>query len=228
MSIALAQLWQGGSVAPGTSIPITLPTNVSVGNMIVVNIMNIFTSVTDTTFSVADSLGNIYTRTNIGSGDQFSSEIWYSYNILGGACTVTITCANSGFIFVEAAEFSGELITSDPLYMNGASGEARGSSSSAVTDTLDPVIYNGLYVAGNVDNQGATETLTSAGWLLISGDSPTAQADAYIIDAPGPHSASWTLSASSGWFNAIAFFRDSGESSPVGFPFMTTVDAKRI
>jgi|ERR1700722_8252052 len=89
------------------SISITFTSNNTAGNIIIIG-----TSSGNSMSGIADTAGNFYQRA-VASG--FGEEIWYAYNINGGANTVTVTWNGINFQNFCACEYSGVEKAFNPL-----------------------------------------------------------------------------------------------------------------
>ncbi|HEY8734718.1 MAG TPA: hypothetical protein VIL90_09145, partial [Puia sp.] len=117
------------------------------GNLIVVGVD--WDGQTRSVNSVNDNKGNTYKRINgptnwNGAGNR--AELWYAYNIIGGALTVTAKLSGAPTSFTEMAitEYSG-IVTFDPLDKNsvaigGGAGPALNSGAQTTTYTNE-LIY---------------------------------------------------------------------------------------
>lgn len=114
--------------------------NVAAGNLIVVGV-SVYNN-TSLTATVTDNLGNTYTQ--IGSffgGGQPMIALFYAKNVLGGACTITVTPSASAFTGFSATEYSGA-DTSSPL--DGTSTNSGSSSNTLSTGSVSVSAAGGL------------------------------------------------------------------------------------
>lgn len=123
--MSIQKLQAAGNVIASSATPITIspPRNIVTGNFLAVCVGTYFNSATVT---VTDNLGNTYTQAGsyYDAGGNPRSSIWYAKNIIGGACTITVTQSTSTYLAAAVAEFSG-VDTSSPL--DGDSGGVTGS-----------------------------------------------------------------------------------------------------
>ena len=169
-SAASAAFVQGGDtqVASGTTASLAFNRANTAGNMIVVYVVwDNLASVT-----VSDSKGNTYTAATARKtfGDNWSAQVFYAPNIIGGSNTVTATfgTAITSFGIVYLHEYSG-LATVAPIDVSAsAAGTSAAMSSGAVTTTNSNDL---LFAAGASDStvtqagSGFTKRLTGFGNL---------------------------------------------------------------
>ncbi len=226
MSAAIEQTIISG-VAPGTLIDQAI--TLTAGRTVVINIMTYFAAAGLPTYTVTDDLGNTYTQVDeTGVGQQFGATQFYAYNVLGGATTIHIRWGGaSNFVNYDINEISG-LTTTDPLIAHDKSADGGTTGITSTTPTLNP-IQAGITIACNTDNQGATETLTSAGWaVLTNGAGSNSSASAYKLhNASEAVTGTWSLSVNSAWWNVIASYKEATVVNNT-LPFSTQVGAQRM
>lgn len=135
--------------------------------------------------SVTDNKGNTYARisgpTN-WNGVNYRAELWYAYNITGGALTVTakLSGAPTTFSQIYISEYSG-IVTFDPLDQNSvAIGNAAAVSSGVKTTTYtNELIYGASIGASGVLSTGAGYTNRSTANSNIIEDKKAAVVGAY-------------------------------------------------
>lgn len=154
-----------------------MASSVTAGNLIVVGVGD-FTSGATNVSSVTDNKSNTYTRiTGVdGVGNGCTLELWYAYNVTGGAGLVaTANFTVNSRCTIIAQEFSG-ILTTDPLdkssslFQTPGTGTTYTSTATAATTQADELVVgfvadaNGghTYVAGsgysNMNNSGAGGT----------------------------------------------------------------------
>jgi hypothetical protein len=146
--------------------------SVGAGNLIVVGISD-YTGGATNVSSVTDSKGNTYTRvTGIsGAGAGTTIELWYSYNVTGGASlTVTVNFAITQRSAVVAQEFSG-VSTVSPLdqsssYLLSANSSLTYTSAATPTTTT----ANQLVVALVCDTSGGNTYTAGTGYSNLVQD----------------------------------------------------------
>jgi hypothetical protein len=174
------------------------------GNLIVVHID--WDGQSRNVTAVTDNKGNSYAKINgttNWNGPNYAAELWYAYNITGGAGAITVKAKLSGnptsFSQIYISEYSGIVSLADPLDQNAV---AIGNSL-AVSTGFKTITYNNELVYGA--SIGASGALTKgAGFNLRSG------ANSNIIEdknaaAVGSYNASFT-SASGNWVAQMATF----------------------
>jgi len=210
--IQKASNFNGGT--SNSSVSATLPSNVTVGNTILVATEAAIPSEGEVVSSVTDSLGNTYTAIagSVNTDCAHYIEWFYASNVIGGADTVTANFsgyAGGGGGTVAAMEWSGV----GTLDVAGPDGNAGCPYSSAVTTSPITTTYtNDLVLAFFVDTAGAGSIAASGGYTLI--DSLLAAADhgveAQSVSSIGSYSALFALGASVNWEADIVAFKPTG------------------
>jgi len=152
MAATRVQTKSGNAGAYTESCAITLDSNTTTGNTIIV-IIGVDQSSKDV-ISVTDSQSNTYTRINTGAGSSNGAEyfMYYAYNITGGTTptiTVNITAGSFQDIVVLAREYSG-LTTTDPLDKNTVTSESSYLQTHTSGSTTTTAQANELVVMGMV------------------------------------------------------------------------------
>jgi hypothetical protein len=174
------------------------------GNLIIVHVD--WDGQTNNVTAVTDNKGNSYKKINGTTnwdGPNYAAELWYAYNITGGAGAITVKAKLSGnptsFSQIYISEYSGIVSIADPLDQNAvATGNALAVSSGSKTTTYNNELVYGASI-------GASGALTKgAGFSLRSG------ANSNIIEdkngaAVGSYNASFT-SAGGNWVAQMATF----------------------
>ena len=160
-----------------TTIASTFSTVSTTGNLIVVYLS--YSGQTINVSGVSDNKFNTYSRINgptNWNGTNFRGELWYAFNITGGAGAVTVTATltaapvNTGglkFSQIYISEFSG-IKTTNPLDQKSVNSGTAGASSTfnsgaATTLYSNELIYGGAIggTAGTI-NSGTTFTSISS------------------------------------------------------------------
>ena len=179
------------NASPGTanSFSLSFPKNTVAGDLIVVA----FDYDTNSTpSSVTDSQSNVFTPvgSQLTSPGQVRSRVYYAKSIKGGADAVTVKLsANSGWIELYLAEYTG-LDQSNPIDAQaGATGNAGSVSSGNATTTVAGDLIFGYCVAD---------------WACTAGSGFAARStfnhnliEDMLVGNPGPYAA--TGSANNGW-----------------------------
>lgn len=155
-----------GSNTASDSLAVTLDSNVTAGNTIVVAIWGYTSGGFDNNPSVTDGLGNTYTRWDYwGVTGNNKTFLFRAYNVTGGACTVTINPTGSSSD-IKAVVF--ELIAiagnGDPNdVQDGADTTASGTTHS--TPSVTPATTEWCAIA-IVSQHGTTSSISpEAGWI---------------------------------------------------------------
>jgi len=186
------------------SISVAFGATSTSGNLIVVHVD--WDGQTNNVTAVTDNKGNSYKKisgTTDWNGASYAAELWYAYNITGGAGAITVKAKLSGnptsFSQIYISEYSGILSVADPLDQSAV---AIGNSL-AVSSGTKTITYNNELIYGA--SIGASGALTKgAGFTLRSG------ANSNIIEdknaaAIGAYNASFT-SAGGNWVAQLATF----------------------
>lgn len=157
----------------GTSTTLTLPSNVTAGNLIILRISQLNTGGSNRpTNTPSDSLGNTYTKAvSAGTyGTDPVQEIWYARNIAGGACTITVTWnggSDSKELFAEeitGADPSAPLDVTGSIINNTTATDQYNTAAGGVTTSA-----NGAYVVTCYSSDSPLGTVTpDAGWARES------------------------------------------------------------
>jgi hypothetical protein len=119
--------------------------------------------------SVTDNKGNLYQKI-IGptnwNGTSYRAELWYAYNIRGGALTITakLTGNTTSFFQIYISEYSGIVSSADPLDKSSVNtGNTAAVSSGAATVTYNnELIYGAAIGASGTLSKGSGFTLRSS------------------------------------------------------------------
>ncbi len=174
------------------------------GNLIVVHID--WDGQSRNVTAVTDNKGNSYAKINgttDWNGANYAAELWYAYNIAGGAGAITVKAKLSGnpttFSQIYISEYSGIVSVADPLDQNAV---AIGNSL-AVSSGSKTITYNNELVYGA--SIGASGALTKgAGFNLRSGANSNIIEDKNAATV-GSYNAAFT-SASGNWVAQMATF----------------------
>lgn len=180
----------------------------------------------NTISSVTDTLGNTYTFLTNASGYSNTTltpryEMWYAWNIIGGATTITATesaaGANSKIMYVR--EFSGIQFDADPLdvqkFGTGSSASPTTGNSSATANKYE------LVVAGGGDAGNGTSISVGAGYtgFLSSATSPSEiQTEYKFTTATGVQAATFGYDNPAAYALGLASFKAIPESQQKATP----------
>lgn len=165
--------------------------------------------------TVTDNKGNTYKKINgttNWNGANYAAELWYAYNITGGAGAITVTAKLTGnttsFFQIYISEYSGIASSIDPLDQNAvAPGNTAAVSSGAKTTTYaNELIYGASIGASGTLTKGAGFTSRSTANQNIIEDKN--------VSATGSYSATFT-SAGGNWVAQMATFFSSAIILPV-------------
>jgi hypothetical protein len=180
------------------------------GNLIVVHVD--WDGQTNNVTAVTDNKGNSYKKisgTTNWNGISYAAELWYAYNITGGAGAITVKAKLSGnptsFSQVYISEYSGILSVADPLDQSAV---AIGNSA-AVSSGNKTITYNNELIYGA--SIGASGALTKgAGFNLRSGANSNIIEDKNAATI-GAYNAAFT-SAGGNWVAQVATFISTSSS----------------
>lgn len=148
-----------------STLTLTLPSNPTAGDFIIVAVGVDFSSTT--TVSSVASTNDTYVRAgSAATGANLDAEIWYAPNVVGGAnsnsivITPTIVATGMG---AYAFEFSG-VLASGPL-------DQHNTAASLTTATLTPGVANELFVAIAANFHVLTSAGTWTGFTALTGGS---------------------------------------------------------
>jgi hypothetical protein len=214
MAITFVQEGNNRTLGSITSVPISATGS---GNLIVV----MFGSLISTVTTVTDNAGNTYYLASGGSGVNFQGgavQIWYAYNSLSGATSVTVSI-NSSHLVVSVQEFSGVLSTSDPLDIAVFNSEDSNGchvpphNGPILTPSTTSELLVSFVESFNVE---IYDTVLSP-WLGTSfvGIPAPACADAYYINPPvSTQQAHWlSVGGCSGFSSTGAIFLSASDCS---------------
>jgi hypothetical protein len=176
------------------------------GNLIVVGID--WDGQTQSVNSVNDNKGNAYKRINgptnwNGAGNR--AELWYAYNITGGALTVTATLSGAPISFSEMSitEYSG-IATFDPLDKN----------SVAIGGGAGPALNSGTQTTSSANELIYGASIVSTGTLSVAAGFTSRIVTNNIEDKKavlaGLNSVTFTKSGAANWIATMAAFYTTG------------------
>jgi hypothetical protein len=152
---------------------------------------------------VSDSAGNLYqAAVPIYRGNGLSQGIYYSAGIRAGSNTVTVTFVPSAvYVDLRATEYSGLSLTNPFDAGNSGAGSGPGASSGTVTTTMANEL---LFGAGMTATTFSAPGVGFTQWFITSPNGDIVEA--LVSPAPGPYSATATLS-SGAWLMQVAAFK---------------------
>ena len=152
----------GAAVA---TLTLTLPSNPTAGDFIVVGVGIDYASAT--TVATMVSTNDTFVKAGVVSaGANLEAEIWYAANIVGGANSKSILITPSATptgLGAYAFEFSG-LLAASPLDQNNG-------AASLTTPTLTPGVANELFVAVAANFNSLTNAGGWTGFTALTGGS---------------------------------------------------------
>ncbi|HTQ27242.1 MAG TPA: T9SS type A sorting domain-containing protein [Puia sp.] len=177
---------------------------------------------TRTVSTITDNKGNTYNKINgttNWNGNNFGAELWYAYNITGGAGAITITAKLSNttktFFQIYISEYSGVTNGSDPLDQNAVAigGTAAVSSGNKTTTQANELVYGASI--------GATAPL-SAGLGFTSRSTANQNViEDKNVGAAGSYAATFTSTPAGNWVAQMATFTTSNIILPVDLQSFT-------
>lgn len=190
------------------SIAATWSGTTTTKNLIIVGIMA-NNGVGTTVSSIADTQSNTYTLVQ-RNNTSCNAELWYAWNIIGGAGTVTATLSNStsAAIGMVIREYSQIEFTANPLDVS-AIGNNAGSSTVATSATSNTIRSRELIVGVGGETTGTTWTPT--GGFINSTTVTPAFGSMAVQSREGsgiaPYTSSWTLGGAVSWGSAVGTFK---------------------
>ena len=165
---------------------------------------------------VHDNKGNSYARIGTPTnwnGTSYRAELWYAYDVAGGAGAITVTATLSGapstFSQIYISEYSGIVSTIDPLdHSSFAIGTTAAVNSGAKNTTYSSeLVYGASIGAAGVVNTG-------------SGFNNRSTANSNIIEdktasAIGSNSSGFTTIAGNNWIAQMASFVSINSILPI-------------
>lgn len=218
--MAWVQSKTGSNGAGATTVAITLTSNITSGNTLILSSSDNNGAVNSIS-GVADGLGNSWSRATSDTEAAFvDGEIWYAPITHAGSCTVTITYTGSYSAAAVVVEASG-LLTASPLDQTQKNHAITGTAmtSNATSSTTQA---NELVVGGGMSNgTGSTRLTAGSGYGdLVQVNDATSNQIAGIEDktvsVTGAQTATMTLSASGHWVMLCATFKKAS-SVPLGW-----------
>lgn len=193
------------------------------GNLIVVHLS--YSGQTQSISSVTDNKSNTYTRingpTNFAGINFYRSELWYAFNITGGAGNLSITATLSGgtpipiaadglqFMQIYMTEFSG-IGSSNPLDQKSVSiGSTTPFNSGTVFVNYSNELIYGAAIGGTMPAIN-----TGAGFTSID-NANSNRIEFKNGGAAGSFSADFSSSANGTYVAEMATFRTTGSVLPV-------------
>jgi hypothetical protein len=163
--------------ASAATITATFGSSSTKSNLIVVSVT--YSGNARTVSTITDTKGNVYARIAgplNWNNDNWRGELWYSYNITGGAGAITVTATLNGtpvtaggsrFSQIYISEFSGIRSASDPLDVFSAS-EGGLSGGAAITLVKQVNYANEMVYASAVGSASAINA--GLGFTMANGD----------------------------------------------------------
>lgn len=205
------------SASDGLTISVAFGSNVTSGNHVLVIVRQAGGVLASTnTLTVADSLGNTYTRaakTDLAlTPDASQLAIFYAPLTTGGACTVTGTTSNSnGRREIQVLEVSGLDTTSGAEAVDNDRGTSTTPNAGNLT-TAGAAFLLASFQTVNAYRTGSA----GSGWTGISAAAiwGTAYHERRIVTGAGStYAADFGLSSSDEWIAVGAAFKDATDST---------------
>ena len=203
--MAIAFVQGNSGTANASSIVVAFPGNVTAGNLIVAIIMPGVIGATYT--SVKDSLGNGPSGSFKLAGTTSLIQIYYAWNIAGGADTVTFTAPgpdnfNRAFIL----EYSGVMSAGDPL--DGYSGNSQSLQTLLTSGNITTTVAGDLLVAGFQTGSGGAGGSTHGMTVREDPISGVVVAkDTIVLGAAGSYAAQSDAASDGSQFSVAAAFK---------------------
>ena len=194
---ASAAFVQGtGITVGGTSAAKAFTTNVTAGNAIAA----MGASFNGTAATMTDDLSNTYVREVQSAVDARRTSGWKTYNITGGACTVTYTSSGS-FNGLGIAEYSDIQTSSDPIDGTATQDDQTTPDNPATTGNITNTAAGMLSAVVQVN--GASTLTSGTDWTTWYEDESftnvTMNCQYRRVASSGSYDASWTLGTVAGW-----------------------------
>lgn len=191
--------------ASGTSISAQFPSDITLGNMIIVGVSNFLLP---GSFSVSDDCGNTYTAVGSslddGSPQHGISQVFYAVITAtegrgNPPCTVTVSGLNSSNAQLHIAEFTG-VLTLDKFATGTGSGTSISSSSTSTTSQANELVYG--FIAASAPSS-ITSLSSGAGFTNIdtnigSGSAQGLVAEYEVVSSTGSYAATGSGSGAKG------------------------------
>lgn len=202
---------KGNGTTGASSYTIVFDSNVTAGSVILLSVF----ATNSATIAVSDSQTNTWTavdKQTIGGQD---GELWYAYNVAGGATTITVAhgLVTSGNAI--AREYAGLTIT-DPLDKHIDAGGTAGTASSG--DTATTIQDNELVVGGGTSatNPGVGTGFTNYTEQLTAGTTVYAMLQDKDQTTAAVQSTTFTGTGSN-WTASVATFKEASAVVNTGF-----------
>lgn len=134
--MAIAYVQSAGSAPGGAGSVVAFPSANTPGNLLIAMVAS--DTVTDTVTALTDTLGNTWVRATTPFDVPLKGTIlgiYYAKNCLGGANTVSVTCATGAATTLQIAEYSGADTTSPFDVGAGATANSSTPNSGSATTT---------------------------------------------------------------------------------------------
>jgi len=194
---AVALVQQQGLLAAASSVTITMPSSVTVGNLLVVWVSH-FSSTTPTLGgNVTVSSWTLVGTSSIGAG---SLTLWqYAGIVTGAGTTISSTEASSSYSYIIAAEFSGAP-ASVVLDGTAATGNSVSGGTHPTTPTYTSTNASDLIV-GVSNIQGASDNATNVGgaWTDLAVVNTQLHAIYQVAATTGSFTPQWPSTGNTGW-----------------------------
>jgi hypothetical protein len=170
--------------------------------------------------TITDNKGNTYHKINGSTnwnGANYRAELWYAYNITGGAIltvSATLNGAPTSFSQIYISEYSGIAKTIDPLDQNSVS---IGNTGAANSGSKTPTYANELIYGASI---GASGTLTTGGGFTNRSTANSNIIEDKTVTTIGSYSSAFT-SAGGNWIAQMASFITTNALLPVEFSSFT-------
>lgn len=164
--------------------------------------------------TLTDNAGNTYKKINgktNWNGANYAADLWYAYNITGGATTITATLSANPTTFFQIyiTEFSGIASSIDPLDQNSV---ATGNST-AINSGSKTTVYNNEMVYGAAI--GATASISAGGSFTLVSAANSNIIEFRKVSSPGSNASTFTGAGAGNWVAQMATFISTISILPV-------------
>jgi len=180
-------LQQAAAHGSGSSMAVTLPASVVVGDRLVVEV-GVWSAAGASTASVTDSAGNTYTQLlHFTAADGTRMSVWSAPITAGGGTrpTVTVSPTSSADLGVAVAEYSGLSSVADATVVDQsahASGTTSGSATVSSGATAATTAGDELAIGFYADSGFGDSLSAGAGWTQRSNVSNTSDMELLTED----------------------------------------------
>jgi hypothetical protein len=190
---------------PGTSVTLTFTSSTVSGNSIIFAVSTFAGS-----SSVTDNKSNTYTK--IGTMTEPNTtkiiDVWYAYNIVGGASHIlTVVQGSDAGIEMLGEEWSGlgNITPFDKATSATGSATTADSGSTATTTYANELIWSTSYIYGDSNDFGGLTVTAGSGYSNLHSTTPGGQTlytESKTVTTTGTYNATYSIAADGSGFLA--------------------------